>query len=98
MNDAILKVDLLRRLCQEGMPMEAAILTASRRRYRPILMTTATTSLALVPLLFGRGAEFRAPMAVTTIGGLVSATLLTLIVVPLLFRFAVRDVSPGDAT
>lgn len=83
-NDAILKIDLLRRLSAEGHSMREAIMTASRQRYRPILMTTATTSLALVPLFFGRGAELYGPLAATVIGGLVSATVLTLIVIPVL--------------
>jgi len=84
-NDAILKVDLLRRLRDEGMDRRAAILTAGALRYRPILMTTLTTALALAPLFLGRGAELRAPMAATLIGGLLSSTLLTLLVVPVLF-------------
>jgi HAE1 family hydrophobic/amphiphilic exporter-1 len=54
-------------------------------------MTTATTVLALLPLFFGRGAALRAPMAAAVIGGLVSSTLLTLIVIPVLFRSVVRD-------
>ncbi len=96
-NDAILKVDLMRRLVGEGRSVREAVLIASRRRYRPILMTTATTALALAPMLVGRGAELRAPLAITVIGGLTSATLLTLIVVPVLFegitgrRFAGRE-------
>ena len=84
-NDSILKVDLLRRLRAGGTSRLRAILVASRDRYRPILMTTATTSLALVPLYFGSGAELRAPLATVVIGGLLSATVLTLLVVPLLF-------------
>jgi HAE1 family hydrophobic/amphiphilic exporter-1 len=84
-NDSILKVDLLRRLRAEGMDRHSAILAAGARRYRPILMTTFTTALALTPLFFGRGAELRAPMAATLIGGLLSSTLLTLLVVPVLF-------------
>ncbi|UCE02991.1 MAG: efflux RND transporter permease subunit [Candidatus Latescibacterota bacterium] len=85
-NDSILKVDLLRRLRADGVDLVAAIHTASRRRYRPILMTTATTVLGLVPLFFGRGAELRGPMAAALIGGLLSSTLLTLFVIPLLFH------------
>lgn len=89
-NDSILKVDLLRRLRDGGAGRVRAILVASRERYRPILMTTATTSLALVPLWFGSGAELRAPLATAVVGGLTSATLLTLIVVPLLFDMVTR--------
>lgn len=89
-NDAILKVDLFRRLAEQGMPLREAIHTASRRRYRPILMTTATTALALLPMMFGRGTAFRAPLAVVVIGGLVSATLLTLVVIPVLYQWLAR--------
>jgi HAE1 family hydrophobic/amphiphilic exporter-1 len=84
-NDAILKVDLLSRLRRSGVPRSEAVSVAGRRRYRPILMTTLTTALGLLPLFFGRGAALRAPMAAALIGGLVSATVLTLVVVPVLF-------------
>ena len=83
-NDAILKVDLFRRLTAAGHSPREAVLLTSGRRYRPILMTTATTALALTPMLLGSGAELRAPLALTVIGGLVSATLLTLFVIPVL--------------
>jgi HAE1 family hydrophobic/amphiphilic exporter-1 len=93
-NDAILKVDLLRRLRDQGMPRREAILTAGMHRYRPILMTTLTTALGLAPLFFGRGAELRAPLAAVLIGGLLSSTFLTLLVVPVLFdRIAGRSAS-----
>jgi hydrophobic/amphiphilic exporter-1 (mainly G- bacteria), HAE1 family len=85
-NDAILKVDLLRRFRAEGRPRREAIDLASRRRYRPIVMTTLTTAIGLAPLFFGRGAELRAPLAGPVIGGLLSATALTLLVVPVLFE------------
>jgi HAE1 family hydrophobic/amphiphilic exporter-1 len=96
-NDAILKVDLLRRLTGAGHAVREAILIASRQRYRPILMTTATTTLALVPLFFGRGSELYAPLAATVIGGLVSSTLLTLIIIPLIFQ-AVTGRAPRSTT
>jgi HAE1 family hydrophobic/amphiphilic exporter-1 len=84
-NDAILKVDLLRRLRDQGVPRREAIHAAGMHRYRPILMTTLTTALGLAPLFFGRGAELRSPLAAVLIGGLVSSTFLTLLVVPVLF-------------
>lgn len=93
-NDAILKVDLLRRLRDEGVPRREAIFAAGMHRYRPILMTTLTTALGLAPLFFGRGSELRAPLAAVLIGGLVSSTFLTLLVVPVLFdRVAGRSAS-----
>jgi HAE1 family hydrophobic/amphiphilic exporter-1 len=102
-NDAILKVDLLRRFRAEGRSRRDAILAASRRRYRPIVMTTLTTAFGLAPLLFGRGAELRAPLAATLTGGLLSATVLTLIVIPILFeriagRFAADSPEAHPAT
>ena len=66
---------------------DVAITEAARARLRPILMTTATTTLALLPMAlgFGEGAEVRAPMAITVIGGLVVSTLLTLLVIPVVY-------------
>lgn len=95
-NDAILKVDLLRRFRAEGLPRRRAIELASRRRYRPIVMTTLTTAVGLIPLFFGRGAELRAPLAAVLIGGLVSATALTLLMVPVLFEQVVGAFSRED--
>ena len=71
----------------------AAISQAGKVRLRPILMTTATTVLGLLPMAlgWGEGAEIRTPMAITVIAGLISSTLLTLIVVPTVY--AVLDKS-----
>ncbi len=68
--------------------LDEAIVGAGRERLRPILMTTATTVLALLPMALGLGAgdELRAPLAITVIGGLTVATLLTLVVIPCLYR------------
>ncbi|MEZ5066591.1 MAG: efflux RND transporter permease subunit [bacterium] len=84
-NDAILEVDLFRRYTDEGLSAEDAVRLASERRFRPIVMTTLTTVLGLVPLWFGTGAELRAPLAAVAAGGLASATGLTLLVLPVLF-------------
>ncbi len=64
-----------------------ALLAAGRARLRPILMTTLTTVLGLLPLALGigEGAEIRSPMAVTVIGGLAVSTLLTLVVIPVVY-------------
>ncbi len=63
------------------------MLGAGQERLRPILMTTATTVLALLPMALGLGAgdELRAPLAITVIGGLTAATLLTLLVIPCIY-------------
>jgi HAE1 family hydrophobic/amphiphilic exporter-1 len=90
-NDSILKVDLFARLTAKGATVNEAIHEASRRRYRPILMTTLTTTLALVPLFFGSASSFVAPLAATVIGGLASATILTLLAIPTLYRVIQRD-------
>jgi HAE1 family hydrophobic/amphiphilic exporter-1 len=87
-NNAILLVDhtnLLRR--RDGMPLREAIEEAGRRRLRPILMTAATTILAMIPLALGlrEGGEVQAPLARAVIGGLMSSTLITLVFVPTVY-------------
>jgi len=86
-NDAIVKVDFINRARREGLPRREAILLAARIRLRPILMTSVTTVLGLLPMALGlgRGADLRAPLAIALIGGLTSATLLTLVVVPVAY-------------
>jgi HAE1 family hydrophobic/amphiphilic exporter-1 len=99
-NDAIVKVDTIRRLRSEGVPGGEAILEASRLRLRPILMTSATTVLALVPMAIGLGSgeQLQRPLAVTIIGGLTLTTLLTLFVTPTLYQLAHRiDRPPAGA-
>lgn len=87
-NNAILLVDYTNQLRRNaGMPMMDAIRTAGSRRLRPILMTTLTTVLGLVPLSigFGEGGEAQAPLARVVIGGLLSSTLVTLVLVPVMY-------------
>lgn len=85
--NAILIVDYIKQLRRSGKPRRDAILEAGPVRLRPILMTTAATILGMLPLALGlgAGAELRAPMAVAIMGGLVTSTLLSLIVVPVLY-------------
>ena len=87
-NNAIVLVDTVNRLRADGMDLDAAIEKAGRLRLRPILITTATTVLGLTPLALGSGAgsEMQGPLAVTVIGGLLSSTLLTLVVIPVVYR------------
>ena len=87
-NNAILLVDytnLLRR--RDGIPLREAVAQAGRTRLRPILMTTVTTILGMIPMALGigEGSELQAPMARVIIGGLISSTLVTLIVVPVVY-------------
>lgn len=86
-NDSIILVDAINQLRQGGMKIQEAIVAAGQRRIRPIIMTTLTTILALVPLTigFGESASLRSPMAWAVIGGLITSTLLTLIVIPCVY-------------
>ena len=87
-NNAIVLVDAVNRRRREGQEIDDALVGAGRERLRPILMTTATTVLALFPMALGLGAgdELRAPLAITVIGGLTVATILTLVVIPCIYR------------
>jgi HAE1 family hydrophobic/amphiphilic exporter-1 len=86
-NDAIVKVDFINRARAAGLGIREAILEGGRKRLRPIVMTTVTTIVGLLPMAlgFGRGAELQAPMAIVVIGGLTVATLLTLVVIPVIY-------------
>lgn len=101
-NNAIVLVDCINRFRRQGMEIRSAIIEAGKIRFRPILMTTATTVLGLVPMTgvlgglevlnrlpiplgMGEGTEIRAPMAITVISGLISSTVLTLIVIPVVY-------------
>ena len=91
-NNAIVLVDYINTLRDQGYSMKEAILKAGPIRLRPILMTALTTILALLPigLGIGEGAEVQAPMAVVVIGGLTVATFLTLYIVPVLYTIFER--------
>ncbi len=86
-NNAIVLVDYVNVLRARGLGRREALLTAGQVRLRPILMTTATTVLGLLPMAlgFGDGAELRTPMALTVIAGLTVSTLLTLLVIPVVY-------------
>ncbi len=91
-NNAIVLVDAVNRRRRSGEELDPALVGAGQERLRPILMTTATTVLALLPMALGLGSgnELRRPMAITVIGGLTIATLLTLFVVPCTYRLLNR--------
>ncbi|NBC26952.1 MAG: MMPL family transporter [Bacteroidetes bacterium] len=91
-NNAIVLIDMINQMRQRGMDKLEAIKEGGKSRLRPILMTTLTTTLALLPLAigFGDGAELRAPMGITVIGGLMVSTLLTLIVIPVMYNLMDR--------
>ena len=86
-NNAIVLVDFINQLRRKGTELQEAIVEAAQTRLWPIMMTTATTVLGLLPMAIGvgEGAELRAPMAITVIGGLIAGTLVTLLLVPLIY-------------
>jgi len=87
-NNAIILVDYANRLRARGTGLTEALIEAGSVRLRPILISTMTTVLGLLPMAFsgGEGSEIRQPLALTIIAGLISATVLTLVVVPVLYR------------
>ena len=87
--NAILVVDFANRAIKDGKSIDDALLEAGEKRLRPILMTTFAMIGAMLPLAFGNGAghESNAPMALAIIGGLISSTILTLLVVPAIYKF-----------
>ncbi|MDP4536649.1 efflux RND transporter permease subunit [Alkalimonas collagenimarina] len=100
-NNAIVLIDRINQLRQNGTSVHDAIIEAGRSRLRPVLMTTLTTVLGLMPLALGSGdgSEIRAPMAITVIFGLLLSTLLTLVFIPVLYRLVTRDhAAPAQLT
>ncbi len=92
-NNAIVLVDYINTLRRSGMDKMQAIIQAGSVRLRPILMTTATTVLGLLPMALGlgEGAEIRTPMALTVIAGLTSSTFLTLVIIPTVYSLVDRE-------
>jgi len=91
-NDSILKLDAMNTLRKSGMPLLEAIHLAGHRRLRPIIMTSLTTILAMVPLLFtsDMGSELQKPLAIAMIGAMAIGTLVSLFLVPLVYWFIYR--------
>jgi HAE1 family hydrophobic/amphiphilic exporter-1 len=94
--NAIVLIDRVNRLREAGVAKRDALVQAAASRLRPITMTTLCTLIGFLPLALGRGdgAEVRAPMAITVIGGLLVSTLLTLVVIPVVYDLLDRR---GDA-
>ena len=86
-NNSIILVDRINQLSQTGMELTDAIVEAGQQRIRPIIMTTLTTILAMLPMIFGfgEGASLRSPMAIAVIGGLITSTLMSLMVIPCVY-------------
>ncbi|MBK9472881.1 MAG: CusA/CzcA family heavy metal efflux RND transporter [bacterium] len=97
--NGLVMVTFIRSLHMEGMPLNEAILTGSRTRLRPVLMTALVASLGFVPMAVahGTGAEVQRPLATVVIGGIVSSTFLTLVVLPALYSlFHKKDPKPAE--
>jgi HAE1 family hydrophobic/amphiphilic exporter-1 len=92
-NNAIILIDYTNQLRQKGLSKIEALRKAGRVRLRPILMTTATTVLGLLPMAIGLGAgsELRRPMALVVIGGLITSTALTLLIIPAVYSLFDRS-------
>ena len=92
--NAIVLIDLINKLRDQESDLEQAVLHGTRLRLRPILMTAAATIFALLPMAFGitgGGVFISQPLAIVVIGGLTSSTLLTLVLVPVLYTLAERQ-------
>jgi HAE1 family hydrophobic/amphiphilic exporter-1 len=100
-NNAIVLVDYANQLVRDhGMELREAVVTAGSRRLRPILMTTVTTVLGLLPMSLGlgEGGELQAPMARVIIGGLLSATVINLVFIPVVYYTVERLAARAPAT
>ncbi len=86
--NGVVMVSYFNRLRSLGMPIEEVVVTGAVRRLRPVLMTASIAAFGLIPLLYatGPGSEIQRPLAVVGVGGLMTSTLLTLIILPLLYR------------
>ena len=96
-NNAILLVDQAGRLVRDGMRTRDALTEAGRRRLRPILMTTLTTIFGLLPLALGigEGSDAQAPLARAVVGGLTGSTLITLVLIPVVYSLFHHDSKAG---
>lgn len=88
--NGLVMISFIRTLRDEGMSLDQAITTGALTRLRPVLMTALVASLGFIPMAIatGTGAEVQQPLATVVIGGIISSTLLTLLVLPLLYRLA----------
>jgi cobalt-zinc-cadmium resistance protein CzcA len=92
--NGLVMISFINHLRQDGLPLEAAITEGSVTRLRPVLMTALVASLGFVPMALaaGTGAEVQRPLATVVIGGILSSTALTLLVLPVLYRVFHREV------
>ena len=92
-NDSIIKVDTIKQLHKSGMPVLDAIKLGGHRRLKPIVMTSLTTILALVPFYFGAnlGVEIQRPLAIALTGGMLLGTFVSLFFIPLAYYYLERN-------
>ena len=92
MNNGIVMVDYINQLKQRGIEKREAILQGCTVRLRPVLITAFTTIIGMLPMALStsQGAERRAPMAITVVGGLIATTLLTLFAIPIIYSLFER--------
>jgi cobalt-zinc-cadmium resistance protein CzcA len=85
----VVLVSYIRSLRDEGMSQAEAVVQGCKQRFRPVLMTATVAMLGLIPMLFasGPGSEVQRPLAIVVIGGLITSTLLTLVVLPTLYKW-----------
>jgi cobalt-zinc-cadmium resistance protein CzcA len=86
--NGLVLISYFNQLRAQGMPLERVVIEGSKRRLRPVLMTASIAAFGLVPLLFatGPGSEIQRPLAIVVIGGLITSTLLTLVMLPILYQ------------
>ena len=89
LENGMVLVTYLNELLEDGVPVDEASIDGACTRVRPVLMTALTTALGLIPLLFssGTGSEVQRPLATVVVGGLITSTALTLLVIPALYRW-----------
>jgi cobalt-zinc-cadmium resistance protein CzcA len=96
--NGVVLVSRIMQLRQEGRSVDEAVLTGSQDRLRPVLMTASIAIFSLIPMLYatGPGSEVQRPLAVVVVGGLLTSTLLTLLILPALYRWFERKEIPGE--
>lgn len=98
-NNAILQLDFIQQLRQQGLKLREAVLTGAQERLRPILMTNIAAIISVIPMALGlgEGGEFRAPLAIVTIGGLASSSVFTLFLIPVVYYSFERIKTKGQS-
>ena len=86
--NGVVLVTCIRKLREDGLPMARAVVEGATQRFRPVMMTATVAMLGLIPFLFatGPGSEVQRPLAIVVIGGLITATALTLMLLPILYE------------